>query len=242
LESPGRLLEQTPPGAKGVQLPPFGLTIATILVPVALMLFASGAKLWLSPQHVAAPWFELLGHPLVALLVAVLVSFYTFGVGRGFTWEQILNFSNECLGPVASVLLVIGAGGGFNGVLIASGVGGAIAGLTASWALSPLILGWLIAALIRVATGSATVAITTAAGIMAPIVSRTPGVNVELLVISMGAGSLILSHVNDGGFWLVKEYLQLSVTETLRTWTVMETIISILALILTLLLNLLLGA
>ena len=117
-----------------------------------------------------------------------------------------------------------------------------MAGLMSSSPLSPLVLAWLIAALIRIATGSATVAITTAAGIIAPIAARTPGLNLELLVIAMGAGSLILSHVNDGGFWLVKEYLHLTVAETLRTWTVMETIISILALLFTLLLNFLLGS
>jgi GntP family gluconate:H+ symporter len=102
-----------------------------------------------------------------------------------------------------------------------------------------LILGWLVAALIRVATGSATVAISTAAGILAPVAAGIPHLNLELLVLSMGAGSLILSHVNDGGFWLVKEYLNLSVTETLRTWTVMETLISIAALALVLVLNVL---
>jgi gluconate:H+ symporter, GntP family len=103
--------------------------------------------------------------------------------------------------------------------------------------LSPLFFGWLVAALIRIATGSATVAITTAVGIVAPVAVAVPGVNLELLVVAMGAGSLILSHVNDGGFWLVKEYFNMSVTQTLKTWTVMETIISIVALVFTLLLN-----
>ena len=105
--------------------------------------------------------------------------------------------------------------------------------------LSPLLFGWLVAALIRVATGSATVAITMAAGIVAPIVANTPGVKLELLVIAMGAGSVILSHVNDGGFWFVKEYFNMTVPQTLKTWTVMETIISVVALVLVLLLNLL---
>ena len=138
---------------------------------------------------------------------------------------------------VASTLLIVGAGGGFNGVLIASGVGNAIADMVKDLAVSPLILGWVAAALIRVATGSATVAITTAAGILAPIVAVKSGTNLELLVLSMGAGSLTLSHVNDGGFWFVKEYFNLTVPQTLKTWTVMETVISIVALVLVLALD-----
>ena len=137
-------------------------------------------------------------------------------------------------------MLIVGAGGGFNGVLIASGVGNAIAEMVKDLAVSPLILGWVAAALIRVATGSATVAITTAAGILAPIVAVKPGTNLELLVLSMGAGSLTLSHVNDGGFWFVKEYFNLTVTQTLKTWTVMETVISIVALVLVLALDVIL--
>jgi GntP family gluconate:H+ symporter len=140
---------------------------------------------------------------------------------------------------VATVLLVVGAGGGFSKVLDVCGVGKAIAGVTEGLHLSPLLLGWFVAALIRIAVGSATVAITTAAGILAPIASATPGTSPELLVIAMGAGSVILSHLNDGGFWFVKEYFNLTVLQTLKTWTVMETIISIAALILTLLLGVL---
>jgi GntP family gluconate:H+ symporter len=125
-------------------------------------------------------------------------------------------------------------------VLAVSGVGDAVAGLTVHSHVPPLFLAWLIAALIRISTGSATVSITTAAGIVAPIVATTPGVNAELMVVAMGAGSLILSHVNDSGFWLVKEYFNMSVTQTLRTWTVVETVISVVALALVLLLNLVL--
>jgi GntP family gluconate:H+ symporter len=123
-------------------------------------------------------------------------------------------------------------------VLAASGVGDSVAALAAQAHVPLLVLGWLIAALIRIALGSATVSITTAAGILAPMVAAMPGVNLELLVVAMGAGSLILSHVNDAGFWLVKEYLNLSVAGTLRTWSVVETAISLVALALVLLLNL----
>jgi GntP family gluconate:H+ symporter len=166
------------------------------------------------------------------------VSFYTFGTARGFSRARIAVFMNDCVGPVASVLLVVGAGGGFNRVLVDSGAGSAIAALAAASNVSIVLLGWLSAAALRVATGSATVALSTAAGIVAPMAAATPGVNLELVVLAMGAGSLILSHVNDGGFWLVKEYLNLSVAETLKTWTVMETVIAIVALVLILILDL----
>ena len=135
------------------------------------------------------------------------------------------------------MLLIIGAGGGFSRVLAYSGVGDAVAGLTAHSHIPPLLLGWLIAALIRLSTGSATVSITTAAGIVAPMLAAMPGVNIELMVLAMGAGSVIFSHVNDSGFWLVKEYLGMSVAQTLKTWSVVETVISVVALVLILLLN-----
>jgi GntP family gluconate:H+ symporter len=141
------------------------------------------------------------------------------------------------MGPIASILLVVGAGGGFNKVLVTSGVGGAIADFAKHAPVSPLVFGWLIAAVIRVATGSATVAIATAAGIVAPLAATLPNLHRELLVIAMGAGSLVLSHVNDGGFWFVKEYLGLTVSETLKSWTVMETVLSITTLGLTLVMD-----
>jgi len=218
--------------------PSFAITVFTILLPVLLMLTATTADLALSKENLLRQCADLVGHPSVAMLLALLFSFYSFGFARGFDRDQVLKFSNDCLAPVASMLLVVGAGGGFSKVLEHSGVGRAIAGLSEGRQLSPLLLGWLVAALIRVATGSATVAITMAAGIVAPIVASAPGVNLELLVIAMGAGSLILSHVNDGGFWFVKEYFNMTVPQTLKTWTVMETIISVMALILVLLLDL----
>ena len=172
---------------------------------------------------------KFVGDPLWALTVSVLLSFFTFGAARGFDRKQILKFTEDCVGPTANILFVVGAGGGFNKVLVASGVADVLSRTAAGTALSPLLLGWLVAALVRVATGSATVAITTAAGILAPMVAGQ-AVNKELLVVAMGAGSLICSHVNDGGFWFVKEYLKLSVPETLRTWTVIETIIALVGL------------
>ena len=128
---------------------------------------------------------------------------------------------------VANVLLVVGAGGGFGRVLDAAGVDTAIAQAMSGRSLSPLVLGWVIAAMLRLSVGSATVAVVTAASIMAPILSGMPGVNREVMVIAIGSGSLIASHVNDGGFWLVKEYLNMSVPQTVATWTILETIVSV---------------
>src|SRR6266700_2603856 len=171
------------------------------------------------------------------LLRAVLVALYSFGAALGFGRETILKFTNDCLAPVAMVLLVVGGGGGFSKTLEYCGVGRAITASLGGAQFSPLVLGWLIACLLRLATGSATVSITTAAGIMAPVVTGLPGVNLELLVIAMGAGSGIFSHLNDGGFWFVKEYFNMTVTQTLQTWSVLTTIKSVVALLLVLLLN-----
>ena len=134
--------------------------------------------------------------------------------------------------PVAAILLIIGAGGGFKQMLIATGVGKTIGEMAVHAHLSPILLAWLVAALIRIATGSATVATVTGAGIVAPILTLVPGVNRELLVLATGAGSLILSHVNDAGFWLVKQYFGMTLAETFKTWTVMETLVSVVAIVL----------
>jgi gluconate:H+ symporter, GntP family len=159
--------------------------------------------------------------------VGVLVSFYTLGKMRGFDRDTVLKFSNECLAPTAIITLLVGAGGGFGRVLQDSGVSHAIIAVALASHVSLLLLAWLTAALIRLATGSATVAMTTAAGIVAPIAFQTGHVPPELLAIATGAGSLIFSHVNDGGFWLVKEYFNLSVTDTMKSWSVCETIIAV---------------
>jgi GntP family gluconate:H+ symporter len=208
-------------------LPGFGITLLTILLPVLLMLAGSWA------DAVAAPgtrWNEamrLIGNDDLALFVGVLFSFFTFGRMRGFSRDTILRFTNECLAPTATITLLVGAGGGFGRVLQDSGVSHALISVAMQSHVPLLLLAWLLAALLRLATGSATVAMTTAAGIVAPIALHTAGVRPELLAIATGAGSLIFSHVNDGGFWLVKEYLNLSVTETMKSWSICETIISL---------------
>jgi gluconate:H+ symporter, GntP family len=219
------------------ELPGLGITLATILLPVVLMLLGSWADIFFAPKTFPNDFLRLIGNSVIALLIAALVSFYTFGKARGFDRAAILKFTNECLAPIAGITLIVGAGAGFGQILKDSGISTSIVGLATNANLSPLVLGWFVAALIRVATGSATVAMITACGIVAPIVSSVAGTRPELMVLATGAGSLILSHVNDGGFWLVKEYFHMTVTETFKTWTVCETLISVLALLFTLALS-----
>lgn len=219
-------------------LPGFALSILTVLLPVFLMLVGSWADSLAPTGGVANQALRLLGNDDMALLIGVFVSFLTLGKMRGFNRETILRFTNECLAPTATITLLVGAGGGFGRVLQDSGVSHAIITIALRSHVSLLLLAWLTAALVRLATGSATVAMMTAAGIVAPIAAQSTGVHPELLAIATGAGSLIFSHVNDGGFWLVKEYFGLSVPQTLKTWSVCETIISVTALGLTFALSL----
>lgn len=227
-------------GDSAQETPGFAISVFTVLVPVILMLLASAAGPAVATESAIRSMIRLAGNPIVALLIALLFSFWSLGRARRFTREQILKFCNDCLAPTATILLVIGAGGGFNQVLIASGVGAAIAKLAIGSQASPLVLAWAVAALIRVATGSATVAMTTAAGIVAPIAAAIPGTNAELLVVVTGSGALVLSHVNDAGFWMIKEFFCMSVPQTLKTWTVSVTIVGVTGLALTLLLALVL--
>ena len=218
--------------------PGFGISVFTVLIPVVLMLLASAADAMPSLNASVRSSLHFVGHPIVALLLALMFSFWSLGRPRRFTRDDIMKFCNDCLAPTATIVLVIGAGGGFNAVLVQSGVGRAIADLASGSHTSPLILAWGVAALIRVATGSATVAMTTASGIVAPIALATPGTPPELLVVATGAGALVLSHVNDSGFWLIKEFFNMTVPQTLKTWTVSETIIGVAGLAFTLLVSL----
>jgi GntP family gluconate:H+ symporter len=222
-----------------IRSPALAWVLLTILLPILLMLLRTLAELLLSGNARFEPLLhtaQMLGDPAVAMLIAVLVSFVTMGLSVGMSRRQIAATSGASLAPIAEILLVVAAGGGFSRVLIASGVGDAILHRATAVAISPLLLGWLATAAIRVATGSATVAITTAAGLLAPLAAKS-GVRPEMMVLAMGAGSIVCSHVNDGGFWLVQKYLRLNTPETLRTWTVLETVISIVAFGLTLLLS-----
>lgn len=220
--------------------PSFIATLFTILLPVILLMFATYADVYWPKTHPYYPLFKFVGNPITALLLALLVSFYTFGIARGMSLPQILKHSDSSLLLIASILLILGAGGAFSKVLVESGAGAYIADLAKQFHMNPILLGWLVATLIRVATGSATVAMTTAAGIVAPLTQAT-GVSPELMVLATGGGALMLSHVNDAGFWLIKEYFGMTLRLTFLTWTVLETILGTSILIFTLLLQQLLA-
>ncbi|MEC0301562.1 GntP family permease [Terribacillus saccharophilus] len=218
------LIKITEPDSK----PGTGISFFVILLPVILMILSAIGP-YLSLPSLAEKLLVFIGSPLVALLIAVFAAYYFLGFRQGMNKDRLKKMTEECILPVGSIILIIGAGGGFKQVLIDSGVGDTIAQMSEHLSLSPIVLAFIVAGLIRIATGSATVALTTAAGIVSPIIEHMSGVNLELLVIATGAGSLMFSHVNDAGFWMVKEYLGLTVKETFRTWTVLETILSFVA-------------
>ncbi|WP_242235869.1 gluconate permease GntP [Bacillus cereus group sp. BfR-BA-01316] len=207
-----------------------------ILLPVVLMILSVVAP-YISLPKKMTEFLIFIGSPVIALLISCFAAFYLLGIRQGIDKKMIKKLTDESLLPVGSIILIIGAGGGFKQILIESGVGTPIAQMAEHISLSPIVLAFMVAGLIRIATGSATVALTTAAGIVSPVIQHMSGVNLELLVIATGAGSLMFSHVNDAGFWLVKEYLGLTVKETFKTWTVLETLLSFIAFGFALLLN-----
>ena len=212
--------------------PTFALTLVTILFPVALMLSKALADIIAnSDKHppMAQTIFDFIGEPLVAMTLAVALAMITFGYAVGLDGPKISARIGASVGPIAAVILIVGAGGGFKQTLIGAGVGDSVAKFANNAHLSVLLLGYLIAVALRLATGSATVATITAAGIVAPLAGSLSSTHLALLALVIGAGSLFLSHVNDAGFWLVKESFGLTVGQTFKTWSVMETAVSLVA-------------
>ncbi|MGW6554678.1 GntP family permease, partial [Streptomyces sp. NPDC055051] len=218
--------------------PGFGVTVATVMLPVVLMLVKALVDIVVDdPENAVQKVTDVIGSPLIALLAAVIVALFTLGRAAGFTKERLSSTVEKSLAPIAGVLLIVGAGGGFKQTLIDIGVGQMILDFSRDWSIPALLLAWLIAVAIRLATGSATVATISAAGLVAPLAAGMSTGETALLVLAIGAGSLFFSHVNDAGFWLVKEYFGMSVGQTIKTWSVMETIISVVALVFVLLLS-----
>ena len=212
--------------------PSFTVALIGILLPVVLML-AQAIREATMPDAAGA-WvslLEFLGSPMVAIGLAALYAIVFFAIGGGMDRSAVSRSLESALPPVAGVLLIVGAGGGFKQVLIDTGIGGVIADAVKDSGISVLLVAWVVSALVRVATGSATVATVTAAGIMAPIAQDLSSPVVSLLVLAIGAGSVFLSHVNDAGFWLVKGYLNTTVGQTFKTWTVLECLISVFGLL-----------
>ncbi|MEU6481819.1 gluconate:H+ symporter [Streptomyces sp. NPDC047017] len=210
--------------------PSFAAALSTVLLPVVLMLAKALVDIVVDdPADRTQRVFDVIGSPLIALLAAVIVGIFTLGRPAGFSKERINATVEKGLMPIAGVMLIVGAGGGFKQTLIDCGVGQMILDISKSWSVPAVLLAWLIAVVIRLATGSATVATVSAAGLVAPLAADMSTTHTALLVLAVGAGSLFFSHVNDAGFWLVKEYFGLSVGQTVKTWSLMETILSVVA-------------
>jgi gluconate transporter len=203
--------------------PPVPVVILLLLLPVVLVFGATMASLHHVPFQSAAVF---LGHPFTALAIATLVAIYFFGIRRGLTRENAARLATESLAPMGALLCIMGGGGAFKQVIVDSGVGQYAGKLLLTSAISPLIVLYLIAAAMRVAQGSATVAIITAAGIVAPMVKGLPGYSPDLLILALCCGGSAYSHVNDSGFWLVNQCFGLTVPETLKTWTMMKVVAS----------------
>jgi gluconate:H+ symporter, GntP family len=218
--------------------PGVGATIATVLLPVVLMLVGAVGELTLDEGTTLRSVSNVLGTPSIALLAGVVVAMFTLGTAVGFGRQRVSAITGGALPAIAGILLIVAAGGGFKQLLVDSGISSLIADWAGNAHFSPLLLGWLVAVGIRLATGSATVATITAAGIVAPLADGLDRPTVALLALAVGAGSLFFSHVNDAGFWLVKEYFGMSVGQTIASWSVMETIISVVGLLGVLLLSL----
>jgi Gnt-I system high-affinity gluconate transporter len=215
------------------ELPGLGISIITALLPVFLLTTMSGVK-GLYPSNKV---IGLLAEPYFGMLVSVLFAAYTLGLRRGMNMKTISKSVEEAFKGVSVILLIIAGAGVFKEIMTASGVSTYIAEGLAGVDISPILLSWGIAAIIRVCVGSATVAGLTTVGILSPLLINSP-IKPELIVLSIGSGSLMFSHLNDGGFWLFKEYFNLTIKETLLTWSVMETIVSIMGLLGVLILNL----
>ncbi|AQU80828.1 GntT/GntP/DsdX family permease [Planococcus faecalis] len=211
------------------ELPSFAMITSLILIPLVLILLNTLSAVLLEEGNTVREILTFLGHPFVALTIATLLTFYLLGTKRGYSRQEVQDIATKALEPAGIIILVTGAGGVFKQVLIDSGVGAVLGDMMGDSSLPPIVLAFLIAAAVRVAQGSATVAMVTAAGLITPlleIVGMT-GPALGLIVIAIASGATVLSHVNDSGFWLVNRYFGMDVKDTLKSWTVMETIIGL---------------
>jgi GntP family gluconate:H+ symporter len=218
--------------------PSFGAAVACVLLPVVLMLanavyeIATGSRADAdAPASLVGSFLGFVGAPTVALAIALVVGMRVLGAGGGMPWSKVNDSTAAGLPAIAGIILIVGAGGGLKGVLVDTGIGDVIAEFVKTSAVPLTLLAWLVAVIVRVATGSATVSIVTTSGILAPSAAGLGSVEVALLVLAIGAGSVFLSHVNDAGFWLVKEYMGVSVGDNFKTWSLMECILSVVALV-----------
>lgn len=210
-------------------MPSFGISLLTAILPVILMLISTIVQL-VTGHEKPTNWFEqviyLIGTAGTAMLIAVIFAIFTMGIMRHHKMEDIMSSVTNAIYPIGMMLLIIGGGGTFKQVLIDGGVGDTIAKMFEGSHMSPILLAWIVAAVLRIALGSATVAAVSTTGIVLPLLHHSDA-NVALVVLAIGAGSVILSHVNDAGFWMFREYFGLTIKETFLTWSLLETIISV---------------
>ncbi|WP_409315194.1 gluconate:H+ symporter [Pseudomonas putida] len=218
-------------------IPSFGITLATVLLPLVLMVSKTLAVTALEKGSALYEWVSFFGNPLIALALSVVFAYWALGLRRGQDMASLLNLTNRCFPPLASILLIIGAGGAFNDMLVGSGIGKTLADLLSETQLNPIILAWLIAGIMHFAVGSATVAMLSAAGMVMPMLGQHPEYNREILVVAIGAGAIGWTHITDSAFWVVKEYLGLSLSDALKKFTAATVLASVVALCLTLLLS-----
>jgi gluconate:H+ symporter, GntP family len=214
--------------------PSFGVALLTILLPAILMLCRTVAKLMLAPHTLAFTVLDFLGEPLIALGLTVLFAIVALGWSRGMTRERVGGILRKSLPPIAGLLLTIGAGGGLKQALVLAGISTTISKIAVGAHLPLLLLAWLIAVALRQATGSATVATTATAGIVAPVVAGLSTTHNSLMALAIGAGSVFFCQVNDAGFWMVREYFGLQLKQTVYVWSILQTIVSVVGLVLTL--------
>ncbi|WP_280538770.1 gluconate:H+ symporter [Chromohalobacter sp. 11-W] len=221
-------------------LPSFKLILAIILLPLVLIVLNTVSGAVLADDNPIVTTLAFVGHPFVALTLATLLSFVFLGTRRGMSRENVMEVATKALEPAGIIILVTGAGGVFKQMLIDSGVGDVMGQMMADSALPPILLAFLISTAVRVVQGSATVAMITAAGLMAPLISTLglEGPVLGLIVIAIASGATVLSHVNDSGFWLVNRYFGLTEAQTLKSWTVMETLIGLVGLVVALIIGL----
>ena len=236
-EAPDLFMDTNGEGRSGIapRRPSFAITLTTVLLPVVLMLGKALADIFARDGSAVRHVLDFLGQPMFALLITTLLALFTLGRSSGMHSQAVSKSVGDSLPPIAGILLIVAAGGGFKQVLVDTGIGQLLAQGIIHSGLSPLLMGWLVAVAIRSATGSATVATVTSAGILEPLAATMVGPHAALLVLAVGCGSVFFSHVNDAGFWLIKEYFNASVGDNIKSWSLMETVLSVTGILLVLL-------
>lgn len=239
VEAPSLFMDTDAEGRSGIapRQPGFAGTMTTVLLPVVLMMGKAVADIFTTEGSPVRDVLDFIGQPMFALLITALLAIFTLGRASGMGKDAVSDSIGNALPPIAGILLIVAAGGGFKQVLIDTGIADMLARAINGSHLSPLLMAWLVAVVIRLATGSATVATVTAAGILEPVVAGLPASHAALMVLAIGSGSVFFSHVNDAGFWLIKEYFGVSVGQNIKTWSILESVLSVTGLVLVLLVS-----